>query len=269
MTQTLKVNIVTGYSNPGGSTIALIRLANLLNERGYDATLYGPHPWHLDKCKGANISDFKTDSDTFLISHFVQISHDMLYKKHILACHETSVFDLNRGVEKEISLDNYDNIVFVSNSQKQWQGNPNGSIVIPNIVSDVGPTKMKMDPPVAGIIGSIDSHKQTHVSINRAKEAGFEHIDIFGDTTNPHYFRQMIQPMLSRNVRYVGFCENKQAMYEGLTAVFHSSQRETYNFVQFECEKAGIEYYPLDCTKNDAELWSDDKIFESWSSILN
>ena len=32
------------------------------------------------------------------------------------------------------------------------QGSPSGSIVIPNIVSDVEPIKMKMDPLVAGVI---------------------------------------------------------------------------------------------------------------------
>jgi len=268
MTQTQKVNIVTGYSNPGGSTVAFIRLTNLLNDRGYDATLYGPHPWHLNQCNGSSISDFKTDADTPLISHYVQISHDMLCKKHILACHETSVFNLNRGVEKEIDLDNYDNIVFVSNSQKEWQGSPGGSIVIPNIVSDIEPIKMKMDPPVAGVIGSIDSHKQTHLSIDRAKEAGFEHIDIFGDLTDHNYFRAEIQPRLSRNARYLGFCNDKQAMYEGLTAVFHSSKMETFNFIQFECEKAGVEYHPLEYTNNDAELWSEDKIFDAWNILL-
>ena len=268
MTQTQRVSIVTGYSNPGGSTIAFIRLTNLLNDKGYDDTLYGPHEWHLGKCKGSLFKDFKTDSEIILISHFIKVGREMPCKKHILACHETTVFDLNRGIDKEVDLANYDNIVFVSNSQKEWQGSPKGSIVISNIVTDIKPIKMKMNPPVAGVIGSIDPHKQPHVSIDRAKKAGFEHIDIFGDTTDLSYFRQMIQPRLSRNIRYVGFCENKQAMYEGLTAVFHSSQKETFNFIQFECKKAGVEYYPLDCTKNDAELWSDDKILEAWSKIL-
>jgi len=265
---THKVKIVTGYSNPGGSTVAFLRLTNLFNKKGYDCTLYGPHEWHLKQCKGDVIPNFTIDGETTLISHFVSISRDMLCKKHILACHETGVFNMRRGVENEVDLKNYDNIVFVSKSQQEWQENPEGSIVIPNIVCDIVPTKSKFNPKVAAVIGSIDAHKQTHISIERALKDGFEHIDIFGDVTDPDYFRAKIQPHLSRNVRYVGFCDNKQAMYEGLTAVYHSSLRETYNFVQFECELAGVKYYPLESTMNDAEMWSEDRIFEAWDKIL-
>ena len=192
----------------------------------------------------------------------------MLCEKHILACHETDVFDLRRGAKNEINLDNYDKIVFVSESQKEWQGNPNNSIVIPNIIDDLKPIKSKMDPPVAAIIGSIDPHKQTHLSIKRAKEDGFEHIDIFGDMTDPMYFHAKIQPLLNRNVRFLGFCENRQAMYEGLTAVYHSSARETFNFVKFECEKTGVTYNSTKSSDSGAKSWSDEEIFKAWDSIL-
>jgi len=269
MTQNKKVNIVTGYSNPGGSTIAFIRLTNLLNENGYDATLYGPHSWHLDKCNGKDLKDFATDANSVLLSHYVRISHDMVCKKHILACHETNVFDLREGAKEKINLDTYDEIVFVSESQKEWQGNPNGSIVIPNIIDDIKPIKSKMDPPVAAVIGSIDSHKQTHVSIKRAKDDGFEHIDIFGDMTEPLYFHTKVQPLLSRNVRFLGFCEDKQAMYEGLTAVYHSSLRETFNFIKFECEKAEVEYCPLESSDSGAGMWDNNKILEAWKTVLS
>tara|TARA_R110002051_G_scaffold8568_2_gene35607 strand:- start:8827 stop:9636 length:810 start_codon:yes stop_codon:yes gene_type:complete len=268
MTQNKKVNIVTGYSNPGGSTIAFIRLINLLNENGYDATLYGPHPWHLDKCNAKDLKDFTTDANSILISHYVKISHDMICKKHILACHETGVFDLRRGIKEEMNLDLYDEIVFVSKSQQKWQGNPNGSIVIPNIVDDLEPVKSKMDPPVAGVVGSIDPNKQTHVSIKRAKDDGFEHIDILGDMADSKYFHTEVLPLLNRNIRYVGFCQDRQSMYEGLTAVYHSSQRETFNFVKFECEQTGVKYCPLKSSETGAESWSKEDILKAWDSIL-
>lgn len=45
------VKILSGWSNKGGSTFAFINLTNELNKNGIDTTFYGPHNWHLDKCK--------------------------------------------------------------------------------------------------------------------------------------------------------------------------------------------------------------------------
>ena len=51
------IKICTGWSNPGGSTTAFINLCNLFNESGHECTMYGPHDWHLTKCKGDNINN--------------------------------------------------------------------------------------------------------------------------------------------------------------------------------------------------------------------
>jgi hypothetical protein len=40
------IKIISGWSNKGGSTIALIALTNALNAEGYETTFYGPHDWH-------------------------------------------------------------------------------------------------------------------------------------------------------------------------------------------------------------------------------
>ena len=45
------VKIVSGISMSGGSTIILINLTNLFNSKGIDTTFYGPHDFHLNKCK--------------------------------------------------------------------------------------------------------------------------------------------------------------------------------------------------------------------------
>jgi len=50
------VKIVSGWSNRGGSTFAFINLTNALNKAGYDTTFYGPHEWHLDKCKSGRMN---------------------------------------------------------------------------------------------------------------------------------------------------------------------------------------------------------------------
>ena len=44
------IKILTGYSEKGGSTTALINLTNKFNEANIDCTLYGPHNWHLNQC---------------------------------------------------------------------------------------------------------------------------------------------------------------------------------------------------------------------------
>ena len=51
------VKIVSGWSNRGGSTFAFINLTNALNKAGYDTTFYGPHEWHLDKCKSGRMNE--------------------------------------------------------------------------------------------------------------------------------------------------------------------------------------------------------------------
>jgi len=37
------IKIISGYSEKGGSTIALIELTNELNKRGFDTIFFGPH----------------------------------------------------------------------------------------------------------------------------------------------------------------------------------------------------------------------------------
>ena len=53
------VKIISGYSEKGGSTTAFINLTNIFNENGIDCVFYGPHQWHLDKCKSGTFNDLK------------------------------------------------------------------------------------------------------------------------------------------------------------------------------------------------------------------
>ena len=67
------VRIVSGWSNPGGSTVAFINLCNLFNNNGIDCTFYGPHDWHLDKCQSSSLNKenplLDTDGASFIF-HF-------------------------------------------------------------------------------------------------------------------------------------------------------------------------------------------------------
>ena len=133
-----KIKILSGWSAPGGSTVAFINLCNLFNERGYDCTFYGPHEWHLDKCKAGHLSecpiDYNSEEGENLIVHYLKFPPNLPpQNKVILACHEKDVFP----VKEQTPF--WTDIVYVSNAQMFWQGVPGK--VIPNVVSPLSPTK--------------------------------------------------------------------------------------------------------------------------------
>ena len=125
-----KIKILSGWSNPGGSTVAFVNLCNLFNERGYDCTFYGPHAWHIGKCKSAWLDECPlNEADERLIVHFLKLpARPVESESVILACHEQEVFPVK-------NLDCFwDETVFVSESQKSWHGTE--GIVIPNVISE-------------------------------------------------------------------------------------------------------------------------------------
>jgi len=259
-----KVKIVSGWSNPGGSTLHHIGLTNLLNENGFDCTFYGPHEWHMDKCKSGHIKDCKLTADDILISHFIQIPVTNV-KKHILSCHETNLFPLS-----QIDLSTYNLIHFVSNYQKEWHGVNHPNIVIPGVIEKIKWSNPKNN--TAGVIGSIDEHKQTHVSVQRAFDAGYEKVLLFGQINDKPYFDKEIAPLLlTKNVSIMNYCDDKEKMYGSIEAVYHSSKRECLPTVQGECMKAGIPYFGLKCNMRNREDYEfDDKeILSKWKAVLN
>ena len=256
-----KVKIISGWSNPGGSTVHHISLANLLNENGYDCTFYGPHDWHLDKCKSDKIQNCEITVHDIVISHFIQLPPQRLrnIKKHILSCHESNLFPLQR-----IPHGHYDVIHFVSNRQKAWHKINHPSVVIPPRVD-----KIKWKTPrnnKAGVVGSIDPHKQVHISIEQALKDGFDQVYLFGQITDLPYFSGSIQPYLNKGQVVVRNHEDdKEALYGSVEAVYHNSKFETYGLVEAECKAAGIPYRGVEY---DPEILTDEEVLERWNAIL-
>ncbi len=263
----MKVKIISGYSNPGGSTVAHINLTNLFNANGIDCTYYGPNDWHLDKCNGKNLKEVVLSAEDYVIVHYILLPGKPVCKKVILSCHETTVFEIKKILE-QIKTPFWDNIHYVSESQKQWQGVD--GVVIPNVLDKL----KKKDPHpmlktwTAGVIGSLDRHKQTHVSIDRAIAAGYEKVVIFGAPTDPKYFIEEIYPRLNNNVVYMGHIDDKQKMYDYMDVVYHSSLGETFNYVQAECKMVGVAYNGLDSGNVIHNPMSDDQIFDKWMQLL-
>ena len=263
-----KVKIVSGWSNPGGSTSAHISLTNLLNESGYDCTFYGPHDWHLDKCQSSKISDFtyKMNED-IVISHVVSYNSPVLARTHIFSSHEKEVWPINsKQTEGKQNLENYDILHFVSDSQKEWQNvdYPN-QIVIPPIVE-----KINWTPPkerVAGVIASVDWNKQVHISVSRAiNEFGYKKVLIFGLVTDLNYFNKFITPYVNNGqVVMMGHESNKETMYGQISEIFHSSLSETYGLVEAECRLAGI---PFNGESNGQQVLEKQEILDKWKTVL-
>ena len=254
-----KIKLVSSWSRPGGGTIHHIALTNLLNKNGLDCTFYGPHDWHLDQCKGDLLNNANLVESDIVISHFLQIPPPFKCQKHILSCHETTLFPL-----KNISLPQYDVIQFVSNLQKKWHGVNHPSVIIPPLV-----TKLKWVDPInniAGVIGSIDYNKQVHLSIERALKDGYSNVLLFGDITDLPYFNKMVNSYIqSGKAILMGHEDDREVMYGQVSMVYHSSLRETYGLVEGECRRSGI---PFNGPSNNQHILEEDEILEKWLKIL-
>jgi len=254
-----KIKIVSSWTRPGGGTVAHINLTNLLNDNGYDCTLYGPHDWHLDKCKADKIDKCMLGPTDILISHFIQVPEQVQVKKHILYCHEKDVWPL-----KNISLARYDSIVFVSNLQKEWQGVDHPSVIIPPAVNKVG--WQNPNNEVAGVIGSIDYNKQTHKSIKRALKDGYKKVLLFGEINDtPYYNKTVAKSVRKARAIVMGHEDDPAAMYGQVSEVYHSSLSETYGLVEAECRLSGI---PFNGTSNGQAILEKEEILERWKKVL-
>lgn len=265
-----QVKIVTGWSNPGGSTICIINLAKKLIDSGYDVEVFGPHDWHIHELarQGYNVGFgskyFSCKEDDIVISHFAMLG-PIKAKKKIYWCHEMSKFI---GITDSM-MEPYDKVVFVSEVQRKSHSlKSDKSIVIPNIIE-----KIKWSNPnnkVAGVIGSIDANKQSHISVQRALDAGFEKVYLYGNVTDKAYYEHFIAPLLSDKVQLRGHCDNKEEMYNSIEAVYHSSKIECLPTIQGECLNAKIPYFGLDRNmreESDYEF-NNNIIIERWKEVL-
>lgn len=263
----MKINIVSGWSAEGGSTYSLMELCDLFNERGLDCTFYGPHEWHTDKCsKGRTLINYneKAAKDSVHIIHFMTFDQKIPgSRKTILSCHETTVFPL-----KQKNLTAFDDIRFVSEAQKKWQGVD--GVVIPNLVRGISNTG-KSPEGVAGIVGTIHPIKGVHTSIERALADGYEKVLIYGNCTDQNYYNNKIQPLLSDKVEHMGMELDRQKIYDSVSCVYQSNIEEfpeSFGRVRAECIRAGIPYHGNESATTEFELWNEDKAFDEWMRLI-
>ena len=165
---------------------------------------------------------------------------------------------------KDISLEIYDIVQFVSDFQRDWHGVEVFSVVIPPIVAKVN--WVNPNNKIAGVIGSIDSHKQVHKSIQRALDDGYKKVILFGDISDIHYFDKYVSEYNTKGqVVLAGHEDDREAMYGKISEVYHSSIRETYGLVEAECRLSGI---PFNGPSNNQDILEKEEILKRWNNIL-
>lgn len=261
------IKILSGWSNKGGSTFAFINLTNELNKNGIDCTFYGPHEWHLDKCKSGLLdNNFKIDKDDTLIVHFLNLGSRPNAKKVILSCHEKNLFEV--GKIKPF----WDSVVFLNNTHREYHKLYKGKFdIIPNLREPlIKNDKLPEIKNVAGIVGSIDENKQTHISIQRAINDGNTKIYLFGNVTDHNYYNSQVKPLIDgEQVVEYGYISDKQKMYDMVNSVYLSSRSEVASLVKDECESTGTEFKGNFATNNDSKFISNEDIIDKWKKILN
>ena len=251
------IKILSGFTGPGGSTVAFNNLVNLFNDNGIDACLYGPHEWEGITCNFKREEPLIKSEDT-VIYHFMMPPATPC-KKLILSCHETELFTM-----RKIEGITYDAVHFVSEFQMNWHGVKGN--VIPNVITKYNPSiKLRK---VAGIIGSVDANKRVHKSIQRALDEGHDDIRIYGSITDGKHFSEDVLPLLGNKVSYRGVSSDMQPVYDVITDVYHSSKIETFNLVKAECKYAKVGYHGDEVNATQAEYWDDEQILKEWKKLL-
>tara|TARA_R100000664_G_C2757684_1_gene146077 strand:- start:1795 stop:2571 length:777 start_codon:yes stop_codon:yes gene_type:complete len=256
------IKVISGWGGPGGSTVAFNNLVNLLNEKGRAACLYTPTKWEGVTCRWDAQSNLKFSKNDIVIYHFMKFTKRPPVEKIILSCHETQVFP----IKKQEDLI-YDDIHFVSEFQKEWQGVEGN--VIPNVVQKYPPRNNKFKVKSAGIIGSIDSNKRTHRSIERAVDDGHKDIRLYGAITDQSYFNSEVLPLLGDKVSYRGIASDMSLVYDAITDVYHSPELETFNLIKPECDFAKVNYHGDEGNDTKAEYWDDQAIYSAWKKLLH
>ena len=256
------IKIISGYTGPGGSTIAHINLCNLFNSHGLPCELYGPNDYHMDKCVSYNIKSLRVDKDDIVITHYLNLNERPQCKKLILSLHEKDLFDLRT---KNTNM--YDHIHFLNEEQKKFHNySKTNFFYCHNVKPDLKEYRGKKEN-IAGVVGSIDYNKQTHISIKRALEDGFDKIHLYGNITNYEYFRDYVKPLLTDRIKHIGFTE-KQKIYDSVKNIYLSSLSECAPLVQDECLVTNVKFNGNKNIPKKDKLMSDDEILNRWKVII-
>lgn len=261
------VKIISDISHEGGSTIILINLTNLFNSKGIDTTFYGPDDFHMDKCKSKKLGELKLTKDDIIMAHHVKFPKRPSVKRIVLASHEKWWFEVADCPKY------FDTVIFNHEEHRQYHNRYNGPYeLIPNPKDVLNPLYPKDKPEldlVAGVIGTIEQRKQTHLSIERALADGCEKVLVFGSVSEPDYYKKYCRKYYFHpSVEFKGYSSNKQETYDSIGRVYHSSTGEVSCLVKDECHYTNTKFFGNEQTNHEVSNLTNDEIFELWKNVL-
>lgn len=258
------IKIISGYTDRGGSTTAFINLTNYMNKSGLECKLYGNQTWHLDKCNSGLMKDLVVEKDDRVIVHFINLNSRPDAHKVVLSCHEKGWFKFGE-INKYL-----DEVVFLHEAHRKFHHEYIGPYsIIPNLKENlIAKDKPELDL-VAGIIGSIEDRKQTHVSIQRAMKDKCSKIILFGNVMEQGYYDAYVKPLLNPKIIQFGHTTDKQGMYDMVGRVYHSSKGEVACLVKDECYLTNTKFFGNAETENEISTLTNDEIIEKWKKVLD
>ena len=204
----------------------------------------------------------KIDRNDKLIVHFLQLPNKPIARKVLLSCHEKDLYQV--GKIKQF----WDEVIFINQRHRDYHSEYTGRFrIIPNLKMPLNKIDKTGLEKIAGIIGSFDENKQTHISIERALADGCDKVYLFGEA-QPGYFEDKVKNLLSDKVIIKGFFEDKQAMYDMIGCVYHSSKSEVACLVKDECETTGTIFHGNEVTDNPPVLLTNKEILTKWIKAL-
>ena len=203
-----------------------------------------------------------------MIVHFGHFPKRPKCKRVVLSLHEKELYKI-----KENQF--WDECVFLNQEHRNYHSNYTGPYrIIPNLRENIKKIpKIYESKYCAGVIGSIDENKQTHISIQRALDDGYKKVYLFGKLASDSisYYEQYVKSLMDKypeKIIYKGFIENKSKMYAMIDAVYLSSLSEVSPLIVDECESTDTKFYGNSVCYYGERSWSNQEIINAWIDIL-
>lgn len=260
------IKIITGYSGPGGSTLAFKALCDAFNNLGIDAEMYGPHDWHLKfGSKYKRLFDYIPKKEHKLITHFLDFKQDVstLVDTIIYSCHEMWWFNFANLREC------YDKVHFLTQEQADYHSSVKNYFLLPNLRESIKISRKKTVKNIAGVIGSIEPRKDTEAAIKKALSDDCSQVLLFGSILDPTYYEERVKPLVDDlRVRYMGHKE-KSEIYSMIDRVYHMSTGEVASLVMDECFTTDTLFIGNGITTYQPQEVCNDDIIKTWLQELD
>jgi hypothetical protein len=211
------------------------------------------------------MTDLVYDEDDIVITHFLDLKERPNVKKVILSCHEKWWFPVGKIKQ------HWDTVVFLHDQHRSFHNDYKGDYtIIPNLKENLKISDKTNVKNIAGIIGTIEDRKQTHVSIQRSLKDKCEKIYLFGHIGDEKYFNDYVKPLMIPNrVIQFGHTTDKQEMYDMIGKVYHSSKGEVACLVKDECYLTNTEFYGNEETENEVSKLTNEEVLVLWKKLFN